>query len=191
MSRSWKHQDLSPFGESHGESAEHVGSSSCLGGGPIPPAPSRPPQLRAVPLGDDIVFTSREVAGVCGADLIGVARGGEHLLGELRNGFQHREPGPTRRPVGNQKRLADQGIQQIEHRVVVGYIESGNRASAFKVESAREHRTLFQQRLLGVVEVVVGPRHRVAQRVVALQPPPRADQQPEPLIETVTDLPRG
>jgi hypothetical protein len=31
MSRSSKHQHLSPFGESHG-SAEDVGPSSCLGG---------------------------------------------------------------------------------------------------------------------------------------------------------------
>ncbi len=34
MRRSSKHQDLPPFGESHGRPAEHVGPSSCLGGVP-------------------------------------------------------------------------------------------------------------------------------------------------------------
>ena len=57
-----------------------------------------------------------------------------------------------------------------------------------EVESAGEHRTPFQQRLFGVVEQVVGPRHRVTQRLVAFQAAPRPDQQPEPVIETITHL---
>jgi len=55
-----------------------------------------------------------------------------------------------------------------------------------QVESAREHRTPLEQIFLGVVEVVVGPGHRGAQRVVAFQPAPGADQQPKPLIRAIT-----
>ena len=69
-------------------------------------------------------------------------------------------------------------------------IGSGTAQALCEVESAGEHRTPLQQRLFRVVEQVVGPRHRVAQRVVAFQAAPRADQQPEPLIETITHLAR-
>ena len=112
------------------------------------------------------------------------------FLGELADRLQHRKPGPPRRPVGDEQRLAHQRIQQIQNGVVVGAIESGDRAGTLEVESTGEHRTPLQQRLLGVVEQVVGPRHRVAQRLVAFQPAPRADQQPEPVIETIPHLAR-
>jgi hypothetical protein len=59
-----------------------------------------------------------------------------------------------------------------------------------QVESAGEHRTPLQQRLFRVIEVVVGPGHRVAQRVVAFQSATRPDQQPESLIETITHFAR-
>jgi len=61
-----------------------------------------------------------------------------------------------------------------------------------EVESTGEHRTLrdhrrgtrlpLQQRLFAVVEEVVRPRDRVAQRLVAFLPAPRPDQQPESVI---------
>jgi hypothetical protein len=44
-----------------------------------------------------------------------------------------------------------------------------------EVKAAREHRTPIQQRFFHVVEVVVGPRHGVAQGLVAFQAAPRAD----------------
>ena len=59
---------------------------------------------------------------------------------------------------------------------------------ARQIESAGEHRTPCQQRLLGVVEQVVGPLHGVAQRLMALQTAPRSDQQPEPVVEPVAHL---
>ena len=70
-------------------------------------------------------------------------------------------------------------------------IESGHGTSALNVEAADEHRTPFQDHLFGVVEVFIGPRHRVAQGLVARQSAPGADQKSESVIETVTDLPRG
>ena len=112
------------------------------------------------------------------------------FLGELADRLQHRKPGPPRRPVRDQQRLTHQGVQQIQHGVVVGAIESAYRVGALEIEPTGEHRTPREQRLLLVIEVVVGPCHRVAQRVVALQAAPGADQQPEPLIQTVTDLAR-
>jgi hypothetical protein len=51
-----------------------------------------------------------------------------------------------------------------------------------EVESTGEHRTPLQQRLFAVVEEVVRPRDRVAQRLVAFLPAPRPDQQPESVI---------
>ena len=84
--------------------------------------------------------------------------------------------GSARRPVGDQQRLAHQRIQQIQDSEVVEVIESCHGAGALEVESAREHRTAIQQRLLRIIEQVVGPRHRVAQGVVAFQPAP--DRQP-------------
>jgi len=60
-----------------------------------------------------------------------------------------------------------------------------------EVKSAREDRTAVQHCLFGVVEKVVGPGHRVAQRVVAFQSAPGADQQPEPVIKTITHFTGG
>jgi hypothetical protein len=46
---------------------------------------------------------------------------GELVLGELADRLQHRKPGSTRRPVGDQQRLAHQGIQQIQGgEVIIG-----------------------------------------------------------------------
>ena len=119
-----------------------------------------------------------------GPDLSGLAAGDELLLGELADGLQHRKPGPPRRPVGNQQRLAHQRVEQIQDGQVVAAATDCARSG--EVEPSGEHRTACQQRLFGVVEQVVGPGHRVTQRVVALQPAPRPDQQPEPVIETIT-----
>ncbi len=131
-----------------------------------------------------------EVASVGGPDLIGGTSGHKLFLGELADRLQHRKSGPPRGSVGDQQRLAHQRIQQIQHGVVVGVVESGHRAGALEIEPTREHRTPLQQRLLRVVEVVVGPCHGVAQGLVAFRPAPGADQQPEPLIKTITHLAR-
>ena len=63
---------------------------------------------------------------------------------------------------------------------------SGYCTSTFEIESTSEHRTPCQQRLFGISEQVIRPRHRVPQRLVALQPAPRTDQQPEPVIKAIT-----
>ena len=55
-----------------------------------------------------------------------------------------------------------------------------------KPPAKTEHR--LQQVLLVLVEQVVGPLHRVAQRLMAFQPAPRPDQQPEPVIEAIPHL---
>ena len=51
-----------------------------------------------------------------------------------------------------------------------------------------EHRC--QQALFGVVEQVVGPLHRVAQRLMAFQSASRSDQQAEPVVEPIAHLGR-
>ena len=48
----------------------------------------------AVPQGEDVGFAPGEVAGMRGTHLSGLAMGGELLLGELADRFQHRESGP-------------------------------------------------------------------------------------------------
>ena len=116
----------------------------------------------------------REVPGMGAPNLFRFRRtGGDELfLGELADRLQHRKPGPPRRPVGDQQRLTHQGVQQIQHGVVVGAIESGHRARTLEIEPTREHRTPLQQHLFRVIEVVVRPRHRVTQGVVACQSAP-------------------
>ncbi len=57
-----------------------------------------------------------------------------------------------------------------------------------QVEAAGENRATVEQRLLVLIQQVVGPLHRVAQRLMALQPTPRPDQQPEPVVEAIADL---
>src|SRR6478672_11902852 len=92
--------------------------------------------------------------------------------------------------VGDQQRLAHQCVRQIQYAVLV-VTESGYRAGAFEVESTGEHRTSFQERLFRVVEQVIRPGHRVAQRVVTFQSAPRTDQQPEPVIKAITHFTGG
>ena len=60
-----------------------------------------------------------------------------------------------------------------------------------QVKSTREDRTAVQHSLFGVIQKVVGPGHRVAQRVVAFQSAPRADQQPKAVIKTITHFTGG
>ena len=158
-----------------------------FGGEPV----VRPPLPWAVPQRKDVCFASGKVAGMRRPNLFRRPGGGELFLGELADRLQHREPGPPGGPVGDQQRLAHQRVQQIEDGVVVDVIESGHRAGAFEVESAGEHRTPLQQLLLRVIEVVVGPRHRVAQRLVACQATPGPDQQAESTIETIPHLAGG
>ena len=64
------------------------------------------PLVGAVPQGQDVGFASGEVAGVGGPNLRCFAAGNQLFLGELADRFQHRKPGPSRRPVSDQQRLA-------------------------------------------------------------------------------------
>ena len=60
----------------------------------------------AVPQGQDVGFASGEVPRVGGPNLGRLAAGDELFLGELADRLQHRKPGPPRRPVSHQQRLA-------------------------------------------------------------------------------------
>ena len=101
---------------------------------------------RTVPQRDHIGFAVREVSRVRIACLLGQAIGGELIFGELADGLQHREPGSPRRPVGNQKRLAHQGIEQVQGGEL--FLGAGHRTRARQVEAAREDRAPVEQRLL-------------------------------------------
>ena len=106
----------------------------------------------------------------------GFTAGDELFFGELADRLQHRKPGPSRshrKPgpsrgsVGDQQRLTDQGVEQIEDYIFIDVIGSVNCACALEVESPGEDRTPFQQCLFGVVEQVVGPCYGMTQRLVA------------------------
>jgi len=120
---------------------------------------------------------------MCAPNLICRTGGGELFRGELTDRLQHRIAGPPGRPIGDQQRLAHQGVKQIEDGVVV--IGTCDGASALEVESTGEHRTPIQQRLFCAVEHVIGPTHRLAQRVMAFLASLGPDQQPEPVIEAI------
>ena len=119
----------------------------------------------AVPQGHDVGFASGEVPRVGGPNLGRLTAGDELFLGELADRLQHRKPGPPRRPVSDQQRLAHQGVQQIQGGEVI--IGTHDGASTVQVESTGEHRTPIQQRLFRLVEQLVGPGHRVAQCLMA------------------------
>jgi hypothetical protein len=87
------------------------------------------------------------------------------ILGELADRLQHRKPNPPRGPVGDQQRLAHQRVEQIEGGEIIIGTHYGT--GALEIESPGEHRTPIEQWLFRLVEQVVGPRHCVAQCLVA------------------------
>src|SRR6202011_2767052 len=115
-----------------------------------------------------------EVAGVGGARLGGLPRGGELLLGELANRLQHRKPSAPRGVIGDQQRLANQSIEYVESREVI--VRAGDGLSAGEVEPSCEHRTTVEYRPFTIVKQVVGPLHRVTQCLMAFQPAARTDE---------------
>jgi len=117
--------------------------------------------------------------------------GGELFLGELADRLQDRKPGMPRGAICQERQLAHQSIEQIEKGIVVGVVKSCYRAGTFEIKAAGEHRTAVQQHLLRVVEQVVRPGHRMTERLVARQAAPRADQQPETVIEAITHVAGG
>jgi hypothetical protein len=132
---------------------------------------------------------------MCAPNLICRTGGGELFRGELTDRLQHRIAGPPGRPIGDQQRLAHQGVKQIEDGVVV--IGTCDGASALEVESTGEHRTPIQQRLFCAVEHVIGPTHRLAQRVMAFLASLGPDQQPgigdrgDPALRLRSSTPSG
>jgi hypothetical protein len=84
----------------------------------------------------------------------------EFIFGELANRLEHRKPGSTRTPIGDEQRLADQRVEEIEDGKVIDVIDvigTRYRAGTSEIESARKHRTPIQQCLLCVIEKLVGP----------------------------------
>ena len=76
------------------------------------------------------------------------------------------------RPVGHQQRLPHERIQQIHDGIDVGapvLVGTGHRTGAVEIESAGEDRTPVQECLLGIIELVVGPCHRLPQRLMPLK----------------------
>ena len=155
---------------------------SCLVGGPAEPGPQvgeldvhpvhRHPlagPVPHVPVGDGLLG---EVAGVTIPDLVDGAGGGQLFLGELADRLQHAVAGVAADPLDGHQRLAHQRIQHVQHGVLVEPPSAAHRHRGGQVEPAGEHRTAVQHRPLVVVEQVVGPPHRVAQRLVAFQPAP-------------------
>ena len=90
-----------------------------------------------VPQGHDIGLPTREVSGVRAAGVIGFIGLCKLLFGELANGFQHRESGPSRRRVGHQKGLSHKRIEDIKRGELV--VETGHRACTGEVKAACEH----------------------------------------------------
>jgi len=80
------------------------------------------PLAGAVPQGQDVGFPSGEVARVGGPNLGCFAAGDQLFLGELADRLQHRKPGPPRRPVGDQQRLAHKSVEYLEDGVLVEVI---------------------------------------------------------------------
>ena len=128
------------------------------------------------------------MAGVCRPDRVCFTTCDELVLGELANRFQHREPRSTGRPVGDKQRLAHQSVQQVERGEFLGI---RNRAGAFEIEAAGEHRTSVQQSLFRFSKQIVGPLPSVAQRLVAFKAASRTYEQPEPVVKTVAHLASG
>jgi hypothetical protein len=148
-------------------------------------------RTRAVPQRHDVGFSTSEVVGMGGPNLFCSTGSDEFIFGELANRLQHRKPGSPRAPIGDEQRLADQRVEQIEYGVAIDVIDvigTRYRAGTSEIESARKHRTPIQQCLLCVIKKRVRPCHRMAQRLVTFQSPPRPDEKFESVIESVTHL---
>ncbi|MGY4651649.1 hypothetical protein [Mycobacterium sp. URHB0021] len=86
-------------------------------------------------------------------DRLAISTGDPLFLGELPDGFQHREPGSRRRPVDDQQRLGDQRVEQGDRGI--GVHGTGYGTAALVVEYAGEHRTAGQQGLFRTGEQVI------------------------------------
>ncbi len=82
------------------------------------------PLARAVPQREDVGLAVGEKPCVGRTRLGRFPAFDELLLGELADGLQHRKPGPTRRPICDEHRLAHQRVKQIEDRELVGILGS-------------------------------------------------------------------
>ena len=131
----------------------------------------RLPLARAVPQRQDVGFPPGEVPGMgcpgCGRRSVG----GELFLGELAD----------RLHIEYRVRLVDWSATSSDLRTSASSTRGwrtrrGRRIPRprrrFGGRTAGEHRTSVQQRLFRVVEQVVGPRHRMTQRLVAFQSAP-------------------
>ena len=110
----------------------------------------------------------RVVAGMQRPRAADVRGLGELFLGELADRLQQRVAGMTRQTVGVDERLAYERLEHVQHAVLVEPV-TGDRDGGVEVEPTREDRASVQQVAFPVVEQVVGPLHRVAQRLVALE----------------------
>ena len=94
----------------------------------------------------------------------------ELLVSELTDRLQHRDsascplPAQRRSAICAPAHRADQGLAYSIY--ITG---SRYRAGTFQIESTREYRAPFQERLLGVIKQVIGPSHRVAKCLVSSQ----------------------
>ena len=120
------------------------------------------------------------------------AAGHQLLLGELPDRLQHRKPCPPSRPCRPPAATCAPTRRARSRTASSPLSESPYPATAQALSRSNppantEHRC--QQRLLGVIEQVIRPRHRMAQRLVAC--PTRAATRPaasEPPIKTIPHL---
>ena len=145
-----------------------------------------PGTVPALPPPDRLAREVRRVPVAGRLALIGLR---QPLVGERPDGLEQAVPGPRGAVVGDDEGLAHQRVEQPQHLDVVARLGDG--AQRRQVEAAGEHRRRAQHRALVVVQQVVGPRHRVPQRRLAIRPELGPGQQPEPVAEPVPHLDRA
>ena len=100
---------------------------------------------------------------------------GEPLLGELPNSLQHGVAELRTGALDLHERLADERIEQIEHLELVQIaieIAPTHRSRSDEREPAGEYRCSLQHALFDLGQQVIGPLHRVTQRLVPFERTP-------------------
>ena len=84
--------------------------------------------------------------------------------------------------------LAHEGIQRVQHLILVKAGVLAEFGGGGEVEPVGEHSTAAQHRLFGVIEKVIGPADGVAEGLMAFEAAAGAGEKPETVIEPVADV---
>ncbi len=141
-------------------------------------------QMRSGPFGE-----REERRGMPVADVVALATRLEHLARELRDGVEHHEARLVGRVVDAQQALVDERRQPIEHVEAQVRTRAAHGLGGLEVAAAAEHREPVHEAPATLVEQVVAPGDRPAERLLPLGQVTRSSgQQGQVVLQPGEDL---